>query len=112
MSLVLERRDPESLEWDRESRAALDPWLRAVGPLALIEGEVAASGRGGRSGSAMGALGVVLLDPGDPSLLAGRVRGDGLRGLRRVLAGRALVLHDGERLRARLARDVDPMLAG
>ncbi|MEZ4279903.1 MAG: ATP-dependent DNA helicase [Myxococcota bacterium] len=93
------------------ARAALDPWLRAVGPLALIEGEVAASGRGGRSGSAMGALGVVLLDPGDPSLLAGRVRGDGLRGLRRVLAGRALVLHDGERLRARLARDVDPMLA-
>ncbi len=109
MSLVLERRDPESLEWERERRAALDPWLRAVGPLAFLSPE--AGGRGERIASATGALGVVLLDPGDPSLLAGRVRGDGLRGLRRVLTGRALVLHDGERLRARLARDVDPMLA-
>jgi ATP-dependent DNA helicase DinG len=109
LSLVLERRDPESLEWDRESLEALDPWRRAVGPLAFVE--IRASGRADRFSTAQDELGVVLLDPGDPTLLAGAVRGDARRGLRRVFAGRTIVVQDGDRVRALLAREVDPTLA-
>ncbi len=106
---MLERRDPGSLGWARESFEALDPWRRAVGPLAFVA--LRGNGRADRFGGAPGELGVVLLDPGDPTLLAGAVRGEARRGLRRLFAGRTLVVHEAERLRALLAREVDPALA-
>lgn len=109
LSLLLERRDPDSLGWDRERFEALDPWRRAIGPLAFVE--IRANGRADRFSTAIDEIGVVLLDPGDPSLLAGAVRGEARRGLRRVLAGRVLVVHDAERIRGLLARDVDPTFA-
>ncbi len=116
MSLSLERRDPVSLGWDRESHAALESWRAAVGPLALVE--IRASGRPDRFSAAIHEIALVLLDPGEVELATASLQLDRAvptaavaRELRSALRGRTLVVHDAERVRAFLARAVDPALA-
>lgn len=111
LSLVLERRDPVSLGWGSESHAALAPWRSATGPLALVE--IRATGRLDRFSSTVHEIAVVLLEPDEAEVATGSILFDrtALRGLRRELAGRTVVVHDAERVRDFLARNVDPALA-
>ena len=120
---MLERRDPVSLGWSHESHAALEPWRSAMGALALVE--IRASGRLDRFSSTIHEIGLVLLEPGDAQLATGALHFDrpggaparsdsaaaSMRALRRVLAGRTIVVHDAERVRDFLARNIDPALA-
>jgi len=125
LSLLVERRDPVSWGWAASRFEALAPWLAAVGPVALVE--LASGGSSARLAGEIGELGLVLLDPGEPTFaaavfrlapdgatpaaLAAANRADALADLRDLLRGRAVAAFEAERLRGFLARAVDPSFA-
>ncbi len=140
MDLKVERRDPATLGESPEAVGlaldAMQPWLSAVGPVAIVDLET--TGLADRRSSEIIEIGLVLLDPGEdtvgvcstllrpgrsiPSLVS-RVTGladedvataprliEVRDAIRELLAGRVLVAHHADFERSFLRRDVDASL--
>ncbi|MAG32442.1 MAG: hypothetical protein CL908_16290 [Deltaproteobacteria bacterium] len=133
MELVVERHDPASIGLARE---ALEPWVEALGPVAVISLET--TGLPDRRGAEILEIGIVMLDPGQSSVgvvsslvrpgrsipsLVSRLTGlvdedvmaapriESIRdSVRDRLAGRALVIHQADFGRSFLSRDIDSSL--
>jgi Rad3-related DNA helicase/DNA polymerase III epsilon subunit-like protein len=135
LTFRVERRDPSSVGLALD---ALESWLRALGPVAIVDLET--TGLPESRSAEILEIGVVLLDPGldtigiaqslvrptrkIPSLITRltgltdddvreapgieQIRGD----VREALAGRSLVAHQVDFERSFLRRDIDPNLAG
>jgi len=146
LDLEVERRDPVTLGGSGEPREspdtaglaldAMQPWLSAVGPVAVVDLET--TGLPDRRSSEIIEVGLVLLDPGEQTVglcstlvrpsraippLVARVTGlldtdvataprlsEVRDGIRELLAGRVLVAHQADFERAFLRRDLDESL--